>query len=375
MRTEWALLLSVGCGFSSSTELATDAARRDGAVQSDAPGTGTDAPTTSARCYATGSPFEVCLGEIPTGDVTLTVTIDTTPGALGSPCLGAQPLGWTTRQPAACFVVAANITVATTRVTGTRPLVLLADAAITIETLLDVSSHVGGDSGPGLDGTGCLPHDAAAANGTDGAGGGAGGSFTTRGGNGGVGDNNKKAGGRAAAAVSGPFDRLRAGCDGQGGSSTQLAGAPGPGGGVVYLVAGGMIENTGAINASGAGGAGGGTKAGGSGGGSGGMIVLHAAAIVNGMGVLMANGGGGAGGGTGSPGSAGEDPSDALIRAAGGTTGGDGGFGYADDVNASSGTNGASHDGGGGGGGGAGYIRANVAVVMGDTSPGAAVIP
>jgi hypothetical protein len=361
------IALLAGCRFSGGTQLAADASGRDAPiVEADAFGTGTDAPTTTAICYgpAAGA-FRVCLGTIPTGAVVLPATIDTTPGMPGSPCLEAQPLGWTMAQPPACFIAGSEISVPDiTAVTGSRPLVLVADREITIPGTLDVASHVDGARGPGLAGAVCLPFAREVQSNVDGAGGGAGGSFTTPGGNGGDGD--KGAGGLTAGAdVSVPAN-LRAGCEAQtGGSGIELAGQAGAGGGALYLLAGGKVTVIGLVNASGAGGASGGKKSGGSGGGSGGMIALYAP-MLDVRGTLMANGGGGAaGGGKGKRGNTGfdPDPTTPTEQAPGGVgDGAAGGAGYAAGRAAGDGADGGKDKGGGGGGGGAGYILTSQAI-------------
>lgn len=339
-----------GCDFTASQTGAADAAAGD------APPVAPDAPEVSNQCYgpASPSPFQVCLGEPPSGTLIVPPTVDTSPGS--GLCLGAQPAGWTRSQREACFVVADTIMVATTTVTGSRPLVLVG-RTIVIATLLDVSSRVAGTRGPGGSGADCAAFGRSPASDDKGGGGGAGGSFATRGGDGGGGDGGKRSGGDSSPAAARPAS-LRGGCDGQrGGSGDQAAGAVGAGGGALYVVAGARIQIDGDVTASGAAAGAGGQRSGGSGGGTGGMIVLFAPTI-DGAAVLTANGGGGASGEAGN----------------GAGAGGNGGPGSELGVDGTGGSPGADETGGGGGGGGAGYIRANVAVA-GTSSPPVDLVP
>jgi hypothetical protein len=167
---------------------------------------------------------------------------------------------------------------------------------------------------------------------------------------------------------------LRGGCDGQAGNGPgETKGVKGPGGGVVYLIAGKEIDISGAINASGGAGGGGGSGAcaGGGGGGSGGMIALDAPLITV-SGLLLANGGGGGEGSQeGDVSQNGDEPM--TITAAwggrgGSQGGGDGGDGSAGPAaghgeNGSDGTNTSGC--GGGGGGGAGLVKAPASARLG----------
>jgi hypothetical protein len=360
------LLWSMGCGFQSPAGPAgiADGGNTDGSSTSDG------GPTVA--CYGPPSgPWRVCPDATPTGAVTLPAMLDTDTSSL---CLPAQPTGWTAGpQPEACFIVGDIVSVVVsmaTKVTGSRPLVLVAHTQITIANVLDAASHQSDNStnqGPALLTGDCsnFTGDPVAGSGA-GAGGGAGGSFITQGGSGGLGgplvDNQ---GGQPAAANSSSPTYLRGGCTGQigGGHGTPDTTA-GRGGSAVYLVSGGTILIGSAINVSGAGATVAGSKTGGSGGGSGGMIVLYGQTIMaTATGVLMANGGGGAGGaGSGGNGN-GRDPSvSAPMTPAvgGGSNSGIGGQGYPATGTALDGGNGLMiNDGGGGGGGAAGYIQTN----------------
>jgi hypothetical protein len=300
--------------------------------------------------------WQVCLPAAPTNPVTFTTsTFDTSTGT----CLATQPESWRSAgQPDACFVVASTISITSPlSISGTRPIVLVADS-ISISNKVDVASHANGsNAGPGSPDLACKPAVTQAMNG----GGGAGGSFSTSGGNGGASSYSTEPG------VAAPKDpefptKLRAGCSGAfgRGSNAQNSGAPGRGGGAIYLLAGTRILFDGAVDASGAAGGGGGSMAGGGGGGSGGMIVLVSPTVGGFGGYLMANGGGGGGGGGVGAGDRGSEPENPIVVAEGGVGangGGRGGDGFAGTRNAMAGGSGAGNFVGGGGGGGAsGYI-------------------
>jgi hypothetical protein len=311
-------------------------------------------------CYGTGV-WRVCPDTAPTTDVMLDSTTYINTSFDNSPfCADRQQPGWIeSGQPAACFIVARNITIGSQRFDGFRPLVLVALDSLTVNSLLDAGSHEIDNflviGGPGHNPSVCATPPASSLH--LGAGG-AGGSFITAGGDGGShgpGD----PGGTAAPAVS-PPTVLRGGCTAQ----QPFQNETGLGGGAVYLVAGNAITIApgAVVNASGAGGLGSRFNDGGSGGGSGGMIVLFAPSVVASQAHLLANGGGGAEGGDGSadfgaPGGE-ADFSNPFALAAGGssTAGGDGGAGSAQGVAAAPGSNATSQRGAGGGGGGLGYI-------------------
>jgi hypothetical protein len=268
-----------------------------------------------------------------------------------------------------CVIAAENITVtALTRITGGKPLVLVARDTIQIFPVggLDISS-----GGAGSMPTGC----GRGADGIEGTvagesvGGGAGGSFASSGGDGGA----IAQGGAATPAQPGLMPaHLRGGCDGgQGGTiAAGVPGTSGRGGGAIYLMAH-TLDIRGSIIAWGQPGGGGrGASAlpgGGGGGGSGGHIVLDGTTILfASTAVLLANGGGGgAGGSNGLMGADGVETQPAMpgVAARGGNPpgtvncgmGGDGSLGPdgGRDGFPAMGTSGA----GGGGGGGAGQIK------------------
>lgn len=316
-------------------------------------------------------PFRVCYNTAPAGAVVLPSSIDTTNNSL---CESSQPLQWTgsQNQPTSCVIRGTSITgTGTTTVTGTRPLVLVASANISLDTL-DVASRRGGTLGPGAATQPATCGVGAVGPSSGSSGGGGGGGFLTKGGNGGTGDNG--AGGTAADAAAAPA-LLRAGCHGRQGDGGDETGKAG---GVVYLAAGGTITITGGINASGSSAVGGADRSGGSGGGSGGMIMLHATAISAAGANVIANGAGGASGGDNdSSGRSGTDPVLTLPTTqapggAGGGTGGAGGSGWAGTSAATGGSpSNGNNEGGGGGGGGGGYIRSNVGITGATISAGA----
>ena len=336
-------------------------------------------------CFGPPGNYQICIQTVPTTPVTLvtgTLNTDTAAGG-GSPlCATTTPMGWTMNQPDACFVMGTTISIAsgaTVKVTGPRPLVLLATDTLTIAGTLDVSSHLGASSGPASN-LGCASYTVAPQASATGGGGGAGGSFMSAGGNGGDGDGGSvSTGGMSLGAAQFPPTALRGGCDGQrgGGGGANLAGSVGHGGGAVYLLAGNAIDvSGGVIDASGSGGTGGDNFTGGSGAGAGGMIELSATTYtMNAATRLFANGGGGAGGAdTNSSGGSGADPTAAAITtfAPGGTGGGggNGGKGFAGITQATAGAPGGNNKGGGGGGGGGGFIQSTVALTTTTLSAG-----
>jgi hypothetical protein len=348
----------------------SDAASDTGDLQTDA---ATDGSSGTA-CYGPLGAWQVCLSSVPTGSVTLPSLLDTDASPI---CLAAQPSGWTPTQAPACFVVGESVTVGAASVTGTRPLVLLAQNEIVVNTLLDVASHHGGKPAPASPSNACQPFGRIPQGGGIGDGGGAGGSFMTRGGNGGVGDNGQRQNGQASPPEATAPIQLHGGCAGQPGGTSAVNNA-GAGGGAVYLVSRGSIVVSGVINASGGGGSGDTKRTGGNGGGSGGMIVLYGTTIT--ATTLVANGGGGSSGGSSTVlGADGDDPSTTLPLASvpGGQNGkaGDGGGGFPATANALDGAGGLSGAGGGGGGGGAGYIRSNQPLGSAIASPPADIVP
>jgi hypothetical protein len=361
MRVVWVVL--AGCSYAPSIAPADgpndDAATPDAAVTIDAP---------PELCF--GSPgWVVCVPE-PQQPLELAGTIDT---RLDARCTMPTPASWLATQDDACVIAATTITIPTTsRITGTRPVVLLASEAIVITGTLDTASRRSGSArlGPGANANACSTSTSGTTMGARGGGGG-GGSLGSKGGDGGTGGIGAR--GVAGAAELPPHERLHGGCPGGGGAAGNDSTAPGgAGGGAAFLIAGASIEITGAVNASGAAGTGGDAmRGGGGGGGSGGMIVLHAPTLTV-AGRLLANGGAGGGGATGSDGQHGAepDPAEPLVAAGGGNgRGGRGGAGAVDGTPA--GTGDASGDGGGGGGGGVGVIR----VLAGEVPVGPNISP
>jgi hypothetical protein len=395
-----AIAAAPGCGFGSSP--AKPGSGPDAGI--DAPGgPGDDAgppppdgpPTGNGACYGP-SGWQVCLDARASGPVTLQGTLDT---GTSNKCLPSLPTSWTAaHQPDACIIAGGSVTVGALRVTGSRPLVIVADSRIDVGGLVDIASHrspagVGAGTGAGTD---CKAFPVGPGMGPPG-GGGAGGSFMFPGGNGGPGDGTSQAGGQAPTAFVGGPSTLRGGCAGQpgGGGKPDDAGA---GGGAIYLVSTGTIafSAAGIIDASGAGGGGEDNLHGGGGGGAGGMIALYASAITatataTATTVLIATGGGGGGGSAQSgpkmKGKDGQEPDLAmpLVPASGGgggiligASGGDGGNGYPALANTIPGLFGISGDsgaGGGGGGGGGGQIRSNQALGAALVSPTAVPWP
>jgi hypothetical protein len=332
----------------------------------------TDADTIDARLGYGEGEYAVALPMPAQGTLNFTGTPIST-AASSTTC--NAPSSWTSgNQPDTCFVVATNINVSSlVRVTGPRPLVLLATNNLTITGTLDAAGHLGGatpGAGPGAPFTNCISPTGNLQSSSGGGDGGAGASFMSRGGNNGGGDGRSSSSTAAQADAANPL-RLRAGCTGQSASGT-APGAGGFAGGAVVLMAGNTIDiTTGIVNASGGGGGAPGGKSGGGGGGTGGMIAIYAPTIMTGTGTrLAANGGGGASGGTGGQAGGETDPTTPSMAAQGGSscsTGGDGNASAA----AQTGGNGGSNCGGGGGGGGGGYIWISMdpAMASGQFSP------
>lgn len=288
-----------------------------------------------AFCYGQGL-VRICLPTEPTGVRALPATIDTNTNCDSSV--------FQTNGPEACLVTAQTISLMNVRVTGTRPLVVLASNTITLAGTIDVASRRGQTEAAGSNEATCQ----GTANPVVSAGGN-GGSLAGLGGKGGRGGINP------APAVD-PMV-LRGGCPGQIGNGNPLA-IGGRGGGAIYFIAGSMISiGNAAINASGAGGSAA-PMSGGGGGGSGGMIGFDAPSISALSGALaFANGGGGAGGSTDSnQGSDGGEPTSHTTAGLGGVgaSGATGGDGSLSTVDGASGAPGTAV--GGGGGGGAGVI-------------------
>jgi hypothetical protein len=388
-----ALVAAPGCGFGSSPAKPGADAGVDGSGGGGGDDGGpTDTPPTGTGfCYGP-SGWQVCLADKPSGQVPLQGALDTDKSNANNLCLKNQPDNWTATQPEACFIVGDTVTISSLNVTGSRPLVIVAQTQITVMNLLDVASHraTGAVGAGSMSAGGCKPFGGSPGIGPPG-GGGAGGSFLFPGGKGGTGDGINQVGGLAADADVGAPARLRGGCAGQpgGGGKPDDGGA---GGGAVYLVSAGQISILGKIDASGAGGAGEDGQHGGGGGGSGGMIVLYGSKVATMIAtILIADGGGGGGGSAQSgptiKGTDGHEPIPAspILPAFGGAggiliggDGGDGGNGYPALTTTIPGLLGNSGDqgaGGGGGGGGGGYIRSNQNLGAAAVSPAADAPP
>ena len=299
-------------------------------------------------CYGTGI-VTACFSAAPTGTTKLTADIDT----------GGSSCATTLNNTGACVIAAGTLDIdagVTVHATGTKPLVLVASASITIAGTLDIASHRGGQTGAGADLAGCNAGTAPVA--ATGGGGGAGGSFGGKGGHGGS-SYASAAGGIAGNALT--PTALRGGCKGQDGAGAAV-GAGGAGGGAVYMIATTSIFVSGTINASGAGA----TSAlsgssGGGGGGAGGYIGLESSSVTaSGSAIIFATGGGGGeASGSTTGGNPGSDPSAPATPAPGGTggstNGGDGGNGAAGaTLTGAAGGMGNTAGGAGGGGGGGG---------------------
>ncbi|MFN0246470.1 MAG: Calx-beta domain-containing protein [Kofleriaceae bacterium] len=105
-----------------------------------------------ATCYGTGA-YSVCFATPPPGTTNLppTIATDSSPA-----CESAQPIGWTANgQPEACFVIGDTIAAITpTRVTGSRPLVLVAAHTIVVTARIDAGSRrLPASIGPGAPNT------------------------------------------------------------------------------------------------------------------------------------------------------------------------------------------------------------------------------
>ena len=256
---------------------------------------------------------------------------------------------------------------------GDRPIVLVADGAVTINGTLvarglcsgSVAGPGGfaGGNGSGSSGAGSGGGDGAASPSTGGGGGGYGGS--------GAGGKTEPGGdvfGNAEISL------LLGGGGGGAGSGGGNFGRGGGGGGALHIVSNTKIEITGGINNGGCGGdPGTGNSDSGGGGGAGGAILLEAP-IVTVTGALAVNGGGGGGGG-GNTATAGADGTLDRTPAAGGSGAASdegGGSGAAGSVGPGSGAGGSNP---GGGGGAIGRIRVNTKGNMGAMLTGATLSP
>jgi len=277
------------------------------------------------------------------------------------------------------------------RVTGTRPLILVAIGELRIDGLLDGSGSLAGP-GPGGDlaaacatGTGANGETQAGnqtivVQGGSGAGGGA---YGNAGGTGAhvspqTTIDDDTVGGTAWGINT--LSPLTGGCRGGNGGVAEDAHAAAPGGGgggAIELVAGEQVRIGGVVTVSGGGGGGAGTGqptelgGGGGGGGSGGALLLQSPSVLVASGKLTANGGGGGEGrrdtAAGMPGAAGSATGDNPAQGGSGVAGGNGGDGGAllllgEDGEVGTGSVTATA-GGGGGGGGVGRIHIRVSLL------------
>ena len=211
------MIALAGCGFHPTSATLGDGHEGD---TSD-----TSVTTPDALVCFGPSGWTACFDAMPTKPVMIGSTIDTDPGSVDC---SAAPASWTgSGQPDACFVAGGSITLpastSISRVTGARPLVLVAADSITIDTTLDAASQRGVNIGPGANvACGAFGQTPTSAGNNKGGGGGAGGSFMTAGGNGGRGDSSSGSQGKPAPTIT--TAKVRGGCPGQAG---------GDGGGVV----------------------------------------------------------------------------------------------------------------------------------------------
>ncbi|HKE14147.1 MAG TPA: hypothetical protein VKB80_04770 [Kofleriaceae bacterium] len=378
----------IACGDVETTTSIDDAGNRGpdagGGATADAAPVDPDAAGDVCATWDPGLPFEPC--DIPVGVrggplVLLqagTYTYDTETDELTSPGGTAVAhssmtleTGGEVRLISTQRLVIAGGT--TWRVTGTRPLVVIAWNAMEIAGTLNASSKAG--HGPGAGPPECANAQIGGPGSStmNGQGGGGGGGFGGRGGEGGSGGGevNQGNGGSFVGGVS----PLRGGCAGGDASGRSGTARGGQGGGALALGARLEIQLTGIINAGGAGG-GGGEGGGGAGGGSGGMLWLDAPSIaLSATAVVAASGGGGGAGSTAfSEGDDGEGarPDGARAHGAPGDgAAGDGGDG-SDLVPDGRIATPSSSAGGGGGGGGAGVIRVDGDL---DAPSGATIVP
>jgi hypothetical protein len=245
---------------------------------------------------------------------------------------------------------------------GDRPVIFGAFGDIRIQGDVRVNTsvtNVNGNTGAGANPASC--GQMTGGNATTSTAGGGGGAF------GGAGASGAGAGAGAGGIPGSPStEPLRGGCRGGNGGGVS-GGLGGSGGGAVQFSAGGLLEVSSVITASGSGakGATGSGSAGGGGGGSGGMILLEGDKVnITSTAILTSNGGGGGSGEGQSAGKSGEDGSLTTAAPAPGGTGsptagqgGSGGTGTAAPTPGQPGTTGGS--GGGGAAVGVIFVRAN----------------
>jgi hypothetical protein len=322
------------------------------------------------------------------------ITIDTTDATVSTPSgpisgLAIALVTQTDGETPAMVVVANDLFVPVgveVRVTGSRPLILVALADMTIDGTIDASgaaeqtgpgAGLACETGAGTDGAMQLD-----LNGNPGGAGGGGGAYGSDGGSGAyvsivVDDPQRTPGGTAWGIPT--IAPLFGGCSGGAGGIVEGdAARGGGGGGGLQLISGGTMTIRGVVTASGGGGEGADAQyGGGAGGGSGGAILINAMSVTLDGAALTANGGGGGEGRRNTQnGEDGDDGSrtDAIPAAGGGpnAAGGDGGEGGVDlgigsDGSAGLGDTGNAAGGGGGGGGiGQIHIRASAMSFQGE---------
>nr|MBA3463493.1 hypothetical protein [Deltaproteobacteria bacterium] len=193
------------------------------------PDVAVDAP--GAFCY--GTFVKACFDVEPGSPVVLSGPVDTTndPRCVNIPQASGEPI---------CVMRGTMITVAaTTTVSGSRPLMLVATETLTVSSKLDVASAITGSHlGPGSNSALCAPTvQGTSTTAMAGAGGAPGGSFATPGGGGGAG-HLTGAGATSAANPAQTATLLRGGCPGGTGGNSGFGGTGGiggAGGGAVYL--------------------------------------------------------------------------------------------------------------------------------------------
>jgi hypothetical protein len=331
----------------------------DGSVPSDANSPEIDSPPPNPLCPATELGLATtCMATLPMADVTFDF-VDDLDTDTDSRC--DQSI------TSVCWIAGAHLSVtdqAIVEAHGRRALVLVGTQDMSIDGGVDTSSSVliPTEPGPGANGSECKPTTPATVDG-GGGGGGAGGSFGDKGGDGGdVADTAQPHAGAGKASMAVMPTLLQGGCSGGPGANT--GGAPGAGGGAIYLVAPTItIGSEAVINGSGAGGSGAiNNNRGGGGGGSGGLIAFQTPSLsIDPAAQVFANGGGGGQGSGGLVGGDGGDPIDPTHAGIGGTGasgGGAGGAGAYRGTGAHAGFKGGptGPTGGGGGGGGVGVI-------------------
>jgi hypothetical protein len=302
----------------------------------------------AAYCYGSSGLGRYCFDDVAGSSATLPLMIDTSAGS-GCTRIDAPALG-----PPVCVARARDIDVTGTVVTGDRPLVLIADAAIRVTGPLNAAA--GTSTGPGAN-VACISG-AGDVNTTFG-GGGAGASYQ---GVGGIGGASEPSGGSASSGgqpnPTSPL-QLLGGCYGGPGEGPTGTFIGGGGGGALYLIATAIVISS-LVDVSGGPGQGG-QMGGGGGGGAGGALVLEATTISLAGATLRAMGGaGGGGGGFTNSGMAGNQTSSngctapsGGIPGSGAGMGGPGATSTTDMLQGGATTTG----GGGGGGGGVGWIR------------------